>query len=1028
MANTVRINASTLNRPGVFVTQSSTGALPQPIATHAVGYLFGTTPTEDYYGEDAINAYSLLEPYKPTQIGSPQDFIEKVGGVVPVNSQGALASYDAVKAFFDNVGVNGILYFTRVSPTPETVIDLGVSSAGTGYNAFALKINGRYFGTPIGINDGSGTEIRVITTTALDQVDNAKDIYEFLASGGDGFTDSYRVEQNAIEATAGRFRIFSKDTRNLPDVETFVAYQFSDTNYASPVNLNNPLVVKFFTSVKEVNFRCVSRDVDTGEPVLFVSGSQLGSFVSEVSTTYSALSTGFDPIDDKITLQSSSGLANGDRVALEGSAIGTLTSLSFGTPYFVVGKVGDVIQLSLTSGGPAIEFAGTPAANVTVRKLAYNVSTQQSTILKDFLVDQGIYASASAIPDDKIVAVSKDATSGLASYLKWPDASAAYWDYTLNTTTFAKIQSSGQDAVPSGEVADIGGVSVRSGYLPDTVQVFYVNIAGEDRAIIVNGATPEELSTNLANEIRTILTEKELDTFYLVEAVDPESNVSGDSYVPNNGHKVDLLTSEAGTPYIRPELADISLTGTVAISAGTMTGTGTTFASQLAPGDIIVVDGTRFVIDTVTDNDTAVVTPSNVTVSAGTSFTLDQSIPNGFYAHDYVLRIKITSKNGVSSPVNTGRNRFGALDENVIKLVSTDQNPNYNSYKLTQTAKTGDFIYAIEQGMISRELSPGFLFAPEAYTVLTYSVTGGPTQDLQSKLEARQERVKITQALVKAAEGKLGVTEGITGTQHIALIDCGADEESLTAVQDELDYIKSVVGVPFGHAAYYAPYIKNLDGRFIAPSSFIAGIACSRYINEGFQQPPAGSRYPLRGSAGLRFDISAQQQEVTYALGLNPIRSLPNRGIVAWGARTLSPNPLFKFVNTRAILNVLVDVMGRSFDDILFEQIDSAGTIYSRVKSIASQVLGQFFRQGALFGSRPEQAYLVVCSSANNNPEDLERGTVRLDVYVATSPTLERLLITIVRTPAGQVAQLSDSFSRNEERFSYLLNTTSNFA
>jgi hypothetical protein len=407
-----------------------------------------------------------------------------------------------------------------------------------------------------------------------------------------------------------------------------------------------------------------------------------------------------------------------------------------------------------------------------------------------------------------------------------------------------------------------------------------------------------------------------------------------------------------------------------------------------------------------------------------TSATLDKSIPNGFYSHDYVLRVKITSNNGVSSPVNPGRNRFGNSDDNVIKLVSVDQNPGYESYKLTATAKANDFVYAIEQGMDSRILSPGFLFAPEAYTVLSYEVGAG---DFASKNEARQERLKITQTLVKAAEGKLGSTEGIVGTQHIALIDLGSDEISLTQVQDELYGIKNAVGVPFGHAAPYAPYIKNVDDRYIAPSSFVAGIACSRYINEGFQQPPAGARYPLRGAIGLKFDISAQQQEVTYALGLNPIRSLPNRGIVAWGARTLSPNPLFKYVNTRAILNVLIDVLGRSFDDILFEQIDSAGTVYARVKSIASQVLGQFFRQGALFGSRPEQAYLVVCSSANNNTNDLENGSVRLDVYVATSPTLERLLVTIVRTPAGQVAQLSDSFSRNQERFNYLLNTTNVF-
>jgi hypothetical protein len=116
--------------------------------------------------------------------------------------------------------------------------------------------------------------------------------------------------------------------------------------------------------------------------------------------------------------------------------------------------------------------------------------------------------------------------------------------------------------------------------------------------------------------------------------------------------------------------------------------------------------------------------------------------------------------------------------------------------------------------------------------------------------------------------------------------------------------------------------------------------------------------------------------------------------------------------------------MNRSFDDILFESVDSAGTAYGRVKSLASQVCNQFFRQGALYGTTPEQAYLVVCSEANNSPELLEQGTVRADVYVATSPTLERLVITIARTPIGQVSLLSDSFSRNEERFSSFLQAT----
>lgn len=939
MANQVTINASAINRPGVFVAQSISGGLPQPIASHAVGYLFGTTPADEYYEGDAEGIYSSFLPYKLTQVGSAQDFLDRIGGTLPVGSTGALATYDSVKAFFDNVGVNGILYFGRVTPTPETVINLAGSGAGSGYNAFAIKINGRYYGTPINVSDQDGDEIRVITTTAIDAIDNARDLYSYLSGlDSDGFSDFFSVEQTATEATQGKFRIFSRDSTFLPEIERFVAYQFSDTTFVSPLNLDTASIVQLFTSVKEVNFRCSSRNVTTGEKILYVDGSSLSLFIAAANAA------------------------------------------SSGT---------------------------------------YDPTTDQSDILKDYLIDQGLYASAGVIPDDKVVAVSKDFSSGVGSGDKWADADAAYWEYTNSTTTFAKLVSGPNAVVPTGTVSADG--MTRTGYLPDSVQVFYVSVAGENRAIIVNGATPDELAEGLRDEIEAILAEKDLAQYYTVEAVDTGSNYTGTSYVPNNGYKsISNLLSDAGSPFIRPDLGDVALTGTVAISGGTVTGTNTKFLEEIGAGDVIVVDGTRFTVTARTTNTAATVTPNNVTVTAGATAFLDKSLANGFGSFEYVLRVRITSKNGLVSPVLTGINRNGLLDENVVKLTSALEQAGYSQYKLTSSAKAQDFVYAIEKGMSDEYYAPGFLMAPEAYSELAYSAGS----DLASASEARSERLKVTQALVAAAEGRFGQTEGISNTQHVALIDCGGDVVNLSQAQEELSLIKRTIGAFFGNAAFFAPYIKNSDDRFVPPSAFVAGIACGRYINEGFQQPPAGSRYPLRGATGLRFNISAQQQEVTYALGLNPIRSLPNRGIVVWGSRTLSSSPLFRFVNTRVILNVLLDVMNRSFDDILFEGIDSSNTVYSRVKAIASQVLNQFYRQGALYGNRPEQAYLAKCDDDNNDPTLLEQGTVRLDVYVATSPTLERLAITIARTPLGQVSLLSDSFSRNEERFSSFLSAT----
>lgn len=936
MASSITVNAATLNRPGVFITQSATGGLPQPLASHAVGYLFGTTPADEYYGSGSEGIYSNFLPYTPTQVASPEDYLRRIGGSTPSGSVGALTTYDAVKGFFDNVGVNGILYFTRVTPTPETVIDLSGSGAGSGYNAFALKVNGRYFGTPINVLDSDGDEIKVITTTAIDASDNARDLYNYLSdTTSDGFSDFYKVEQTSTEATQGKFRIFARDNTLLPVINRFVAYNFSDTGYASPLNINTAGVVKLYTSVKEINFRCNSREIATGETVMYVDGSAVSLFIAA---------------------------ANDDS-------------------------------------------AGT-----------YDPATDQSDILGDFLASNGV----TAIADDKIVAVSKDFSSGVESGDKWANADAAYWRYDLATTSFSKMVSGADAVVPTGNVTVVGGVAVRTGYLPDSVQVFYVSVAGENRAIIVNGATPEELAEGLCDEITAILAEKGLDQYYYVGAVPVDYD--GPDYAPNNGYALSNLVSVAGSPFIRPDINDITLTGTVEITTGgVVEGTNTLFNSEIGAGDVIVVNGVRYTVTARTTNTDATVSPAPiVAIAAGSTARLDKSLANGFQSFDYVLRVRITAKNGLVSPVLPGTNRQGLLDDNVVKLTSIVEQVGYEGYKLNSAAKAQDFVYGIEKGMSGDYYSPGFLMAPEAYATLAYS----EGSDLGSRSEASTERLKITQTLVAAAEGRFGVTEGVSNTQHMAVIDCGGDIENVAQAQDELNLIKRVVGVPYGHAAYFAPYVKNSSDRFVPPSSFVSGIACSRYVNEGFQQPPAGSRYPLRGVVGLKFNITAQQQEVTYALGLNPIRSLPNRGIVVQGSRTLSSSPLFRFVNTRVILNVLIDVMNRSFDDILFEAIDSSNTVFSRVKSIATQVLNQFYRQGALFGNRPEQAYLVVCGSSNNSSELLEKGTVRMDAYVATSPTLERLAVTIVRTPVGQVSLLSDSFSRNEERFTAFLDAT----
>lgn len=1037
MANPVNINVSGINRPGVFVTQSQTGGLPQPLASHAIGYIFGSTPT-DPYDDVPSNEYSSLQPYKPTQIGSLDDFTRRIGGVPTASSHpNSMISYDSVGAFFDNVGANGILYYTRVTPTPETKV---VVTKGSGWNYFSLKIGGRYFGDKsLGVNDSEGVEIRVISTTALDANDNAFDIVGYLRNSDPDFNTYFRIEQDDEEALAATFKIYSKDVTSLPQISSFKAYQISDTSYASPVDAGT---ISFYVPVKELALRCASRDTTTNEPIQFISGGALGNFIETTSVTTNTNGTAsFDSSDDSVNLASFSALSvgtdpisAGDVVVFESidgtgtGAISGVDTVSYNRAYKVhsVDSANNKIFLQDPSSS-SVAILGFTASNTSivlrVRRLVYNTTSDQlqgvaitdsdvqgvvAQAIEDFLIDQSIYSGTSDIPDDKYVALSTDDRAGKLAHVSIPDIGSQYYQWNASTPAFEVLAT-----VPSGDS------STRVGYLPDTVQVFYINVAGENRAVIANGATPGELTDSVRDSIKEILTEKQISEYYDVESVTVDySGLGANTYAPNNGIAISTDPAVAGYPALRPSNDGRQLTGTVAVTSGntTITGTGTKFTEELYATAPIVINGYRFTVNSITNDTSLVVTESPTFSVTSTTASLDSSAANGFFRHDYVLRLKITSKNGTTSPISAGNNRYGIRDTNVARVGSLDEAADFANYKLSAKARAQDFVYAIEQGMGSGSYDPGFVFAPEAFGGLTSEV-GGLT-----KLTARRERIKVTQALLKAAEGKLGETEGISGTQHIALIDSGGDENTLSETQDELSYIKSTAGAPFGHMAFYAPYQKNTADRFVPPSGYIAGIACSRYTNEGFQQPPAGARYPLRGSVGVKFDITAQQQEVTYPLGINPIRSLPNRGIVAWGARTTSSNALYKFVNTRAILNVYVDALSKSFDDVLFEQIDSANTLYSRVKSIASQVASQLYRQGALFGARPEDAYLIVCSDANNSTVNLENGSLVLSSYVATSPTLERLLVEVIRTPAGQVGQIQDSFARNSERFDYLLN------
>lgn len=287
-----------------------------------------------------------------------------------------------------------------------------------------------------------------------------------------------------------------------------------------------------------------------------------------------------------------------------------------------------------------------------------------------------------------------------------------------------------------------------------------------------------------------------------------------------------------------------------------------------------------------------------------------------------------------------------------------------------------DAVWACEQAF-DEEMTQGFLCAPEFFAMLT----------------TQSDRTSVAVAMENFASKE--------GFDWMALVDSGPFESIDThakAVTEGQLYTS-----PRGHLAYFFPYVVDLEDAVVPPSTAIAGLAIRRYRNEGFQEPPAGAKFPLKGVKDVQYKVTKAHQEVGNPLGINAVRNLPNKGVVAWGSRTRSSSPYYRFVNTRVILNILAGTLRKAFDTLIFSAVDGQGVLFTRIAETINQICYRLWIGGALYGQRPIDAFHVEVSTRNNPALDLEAGIVRADVWVVPVPTMERLFINLIRTPIGQV-------------------------
>ena len=222
------------------------------------------------------------------------------------------------------------------------------------------------------------------------------------------------------------------------------------------------------------------------------------------------------------------------------------------------------------------------------------------------------------------------------------------------------------------------------------------------------------------------------------------------------------------------------------------------------------------------------------------------------------------------------------------------------------------------------------------------------------------------------------ITHCETMRYRIAVLD-SPNNLALSGVRDYRSLVDNT------RAALYYPWVRVLDPVSnteisLPPSGFMTGIYARNDIQIGVHKAPANE--VVRGAIGLETLINKGQQDVLNPLGINCIRFFEGRGIRVWGARTISSDPEWKYLNIRRYFVYLEASIDRSTQWAVFEP--NGERLWANVRRSVEGFLETEWREGRLAGAALEKAFFVRCDRSTMTQNDIDNG--RLICLIGVAP------------------------------------------
>lgn len=197
-------------------------------------------------------------------------------------------------------------------------------------------------------------------------------------------------------------------------------------------------------------------------------------------------------------------------------------------------------------------------------------------------------------------------------------------------------------------------------------------------------------------------------------------------------------------------------------------------------------------------------------------------------------------------------------------------------------------------------------------------------------------------------------------------------------------------------SALYWPWIQVFDEStkklvHVPPSGHVIGAIARTDSDRGVHKAPANEI--LRGALGLKYTLTRNEQALLNPRGINVIRDLDDMGIRVYGARTLSADPEWKYLNVRRLFQVVRQSVTAGTEWVVFEP--NSETLWGNVERNIRAYLKTLWASEALVGKTPEEAFYVRCDETTNPPENIDLGIVTIEIGIAPVKPAEFVQINI---------------------------------